>query len=36
MNRDNISMLSEESSSYNSDFFKEDLYGNNNQEKFSI
>ena len=36
MNRDNISMISEESSSYNSDFFKEDLYGNNNQEKFRI
>ena len=36
MNNDNISMSSEESSSYNSEYFKEDLYGNNNQEKFRI
>ena len=37
MNGDNTSMSSEESSSYNSEFFKEDLYGNNNiEEKFRI
>ena len=37
MNRDDISMNSEESSSYNSDLFKEDIYGNNNiPEKFRI
>ena len=36
MNRDNISMSSEESSSYNSEIFKEDFYDNNNQEKYRI
>ena len=36
MNRDDISMSSEETSSYNSELFKEDLYGDNNQEKFRI
>ena len=37
MNIHDISVSSEGSSSYNSDFFKEDIYGNhNNQEKFRI
>ena len=36
MHKDNISLNSEETSSYNSELFKEDLYGNNNQDKFKI
>ena len=36
MIRDDVSMSSEGTSSYNSDFFKEDFYENNNQEKFRI
>ena len=36
MNRDNISLSSEESSSYNSEIVKEDFYDNNNQEKYRI
>jgi hypothetical protein len=34
MNRDDVSMSSEGTSSYNSDFFKEDFSENSNQEKF--
>ena len=36
MNRDDVSMSSEGTSSYNSDFFKEDFSENSNQEKFRI